>query len=131
MLKLDAITSCVIEEDDNAVLVFGGSVIGKHTREIMPIREWFKMVVLYTPRLFSYKVSTVNIGIIRCDGRVVRVRCKFHLQRFAILCHFHLIDNKANQNRESSTSALAPSSLTAMSKNTCEKECHNTSTQKT
>ena len=55
-VKLDGITSCVIEEDDNAVRIFGGSVIGKHTREIMPIREWFKMVVLYTPRLFSYKV---------------------------------------------------------------------------
>ena len=59
-LKLDGITSCVIEEDDNAVRIFGGSVIGKHTREIMPIREWFKMVVLYTPRLFSYKVRNLS-----------------------------------------------------------------------
>ena len=56
-VRLDGITSCVIEENDNAVRIFGGSVVGKHTREIMPIREWFKMVVLYTPRLFSYKVS--------------------------------------------------------------------------
>ena len=59
-LKLDGITSCVIEEDDNAVRIFGGSIIGKHTREVMPIREWFKMVVLYTPRLFSYKVRNLS-----------------------------------------------------------------------
>jgi len=90
-LKLDGITSCVIEEDDNAVRIFGGSVIGKHTREIMPIREWFKMVVLYTPRLFSYKVSTCNISVICCDGHITRVRVRFHLERFAVVCHLHRI----------------------------------------
>eukprot|EP00750_Incisomonas_marina_P013078 INCI17219.2.p1 GENE.INCI17219.2~~INCI17219.2.p1 ORF type:complete len:509 (+),score=91.48 INCI17219.2:1291-2817(+) len=93
-LKLDAVTSCVLEQDAVAVRVLGGSVVGKHTREFIPISQWFKLVVLYAPRIFTAQVSTVDINVYSANGsrNLIRIRCRFYLQGLRIVCQIHALN---------------------------------------